>query len=253
MLDHDWLRTFASFGIVPQPDRWLPTGACVFIHHQEVIWCVTAAHVLDGAPGQSFGCMVTINGSSIVLKLTESYRQMPGVGWIFDRASDLAAGPMPMPAGIDIRALGFEQCLDQKDLIPSMPCLTAGQPYGLPGVDMSKPTPLILDGVIAGIDPTHRLVFVSVPTFPGNSGGPIIAHRSPWTRGGAMHVGAPTVFLAGIVTQTVLVENNQPQKAAIPSLHLGRGATMDAVKELLTGPSGARMLSAIRAHEAKAT
>lgn len=252
MLDQDWLKTFASFGIVSQPNRWLPTGACVFIIHHDVIWCVTAAHVLDDAPGQSFGCIVTINGSPVVLKLTESYRQMPGVGWIFDRASDLAAGPMPMPAGIDIRALTFERCLEQKDLIPSMPCLTAGQPYGLPGVDPSTPTPLILDGVIAGLDPAHRLVFVSVPTFPGNSGGPIIAYRSPWTTGGAMHVGVPTVFLAGIVTKTVIVENNQPQKSAVPSLHLGRGATVDAVKSLLTGPEGVRMLQAVREHDSKA-
>lgn len=246
MLDQDWLKTFAPFGLVPQPNRWQPTGACVFISHEEVIWCVTAAHVLTSAAGQSFGCMVTINGKPIVLQLTESYKQMPGIGWIFDHSSDLAAGPMPMPAGIDIRSIGFDRCLEQKDLIPSMRCLTAGQPYGLPGVDPNSPTPLILDGVIAGLDAAQRRVFVSVPTFPGNSGGPIIAFRTPWNTGGGMTVGLPTVFLAGVVTRTVVIPNSQPDKSVIPPLHLGMGATIDAVKALLTSADAVRMLGEIR-------
>lgn len=117
--------------------------------------------------------------------MTEIYAKTPGIGWNIDRDSDLAAGPMPMPPGIDIRSISFDRCLEQKDLLPSMPCLTAGQPYGLPGVDPTRPTPLILDGIIAGLDPAQRRIFVSVPTFPGNSGGPIIAYRTPWNTAGA--------------------------------------------------------------------
>jgi len=246
MLDQDWLKTFAPFGIIPQPGLWQPTGACVFISYEDVIWCVTAAHVLNTAAGKPVGCMATLNGQQTIIGLTDIYKQQPGIGWIIDRESDLAAGPMPIAPGIDIRAIGFDRCLEQKDLIPSMPCLTAGQPYGLPGVDPAKPTPLILDGVIAGIAADQRHVYISVPTFPGNSGGPIIAYRTPWNPAGGVNVGTPTVFLAGIVTQTVMLANTQPDKGLIPPLHLGRGATFDSVKLLLTGDEARRMLKIIQ-------
>ncbi len=35
MLDQDWLKTFAPFGIIPEHNRWQPTGACVFIAYEE--------------------------------------------------------------------------------------------------------------------------------------------------------------------------------------------------------------------------
>jgi hypothetical protein len=108
---------------------------------------------------------------------------------------------------------------------------------------------LILDGIIAGLEPEQRRVFVSVPTFPGNSGGPIIAYRAPWNTAGGMKVGLPTVFLAGIVTQTIVVPGNQPEKNPIPPLHLGSGASFDAVKQLLTGEEAKRMLDIIRQHK----
>lgn len=246
MLDQDWLKTFAPFGIIPEPNKWQPTGACVFIGHEDVVWCVTAAHVLSSAAGKSVGCMATLNGQQTIIELSDIYKKTPGIGWVIDRGSDLAAGPMPMPPGIDIRSVGFDRCLNQKDLIPSMPCLTAGQPYGLPGVDPSKPTPLILDGVIAGVALDQRRVFISVPTFPGNSGGPIIAYRTPWNTAGGMNVGIPTVFLAGIVTQTVVIQNTQPDKSPIPPLHLGFGSTIDAVKQLLMSDDAKRILGVIR-------
>ncbi len=246
MLDQDWLKTFAPFGIIPEQNRWQPTGACVFISYEDVVWCVTAAHVLTTAASKPVGCMVTMNGQQTILGLTEIYAKTPGIGWNIDRDSDLAAGPMPIPPGIDIRTIGFDRCLEQKDLLPSMPCLTAGQPYGLPGVDPTKPTPLILDGIIAGLEPAQRRVFVSVPTFPGNSGGPIIAYRTPWNTAGGMNVGIPTVFLAGIITQTIVLSGNQADKSPIPPLHLGSGASIDAVKQLLMGEGAKRMLGVIR-------
>ena len=51
-----------------------------------------------------------------ILGLTEIYAKTPGIGWNIDRDSDLAAGPMPMPPGIDIRSISFDRCLEQKDL-----------------------------------------------------------------------------------------------------------------------------------------
>lgn len=252
MLDRDWLKTFAAFGFIPEANRWLPTGACVFVGHEDVVWCVTAAHVLTQAAEKSVGAIVSINGQQTIVDLTAIYKATPGVGWIIDTNSDVAAGPMPMPPGIDIRSIGFDRMLEQDDLLPSMSCLTGGQPYGLPGVDPDKPTPLILDGVIAGVDLARSRVFVSVPTFPGSSGGPIIAYRTPWDPSGSMVVGSPTVFLAGIVTETIVVPNNQPDQPHVPPLHLGCGATTNSVKKLLTSEATMQMLGAIRSQEQRA-
>jgi hypothetical protein len=246
MLDQDWLKTFAPFGLMPQQNQWQPTGACVFVEHQGVIWCITAAHVLSGAAGNSVGCCVTVNGQQTIMGLTDIYRSTPGVDWVIDATADVAAGPMPTPSGIDIRSIGFDRCLEQKDVIPSMPCLTAGQPYGIPGVSANKATPLILNGVIAGIDALSHRIFISVPTFPGNSGGPIIAYRSPSNPHGGLQVGIPTVFLAGIVTETVIIPNNQPDKKGRPPLHLGSGASFDAVKTLLTGERASQVVAAVK-------
>jgi hypothetical protein len=247
MLDQDWLKTFAPIGNIPQPGQWQPTGACVFVEHGGVVWCVTAAHVLRASKETSIGCLVSINDQLTLIALTDIYRTTHGIGWISDLRSDLSAGPMPMQPGTQIRSIGFDRCLEQKELVPSMECLTAGQPYGLPGVDANKPTPLILNGIIAGIDPILRRVFISAPTFPGNSGGPIMVYRSPWNPSGGMNVGIPTVFLAGIVTEAIVVPNNQPDKPGIPPLHLGSGSSIDAVKSLLTGVEATRMMSVIKA------
>lgn len=252
MLDRDWLKTFAAFGFISEPNRWQPTGACVFVAHEDVVWCVTAAHVLGHAAEKSVGAMVNINGEQTVLDLTAIYEATPGVGWVIDEINDVAAGPVPMPPGIDIRSIDFDRMLDQTDLLPSMPCLTGGQPYGLPGVDPDKPTPLILDGVIAGVDLARSRVFVSVPTFPGSSGGPIIAYRTPWDPSGSMVVGAPTVFLAGLVTETIVIPNNQPDQPHVPPLHLGCGTTTNSVKKLLTSELAVKMLAAIRGQEERA-
>jgi len=247
MLDQNWLRTFAPFGVVPQSSQWQPTGACVFIGLGKMIWCVTAGHVVRGAGALHVGCIVSIGGNQTVVLLSDIYRERPGLRWIYNDQSDLAAGPMPMPAGIEIRSIGFENFLDQKDLLPSMTCFTAGQPYGIPGVSPDKATPLILDGIIAGVDLPNKRLFISVPTFPGNSGGPIIVYRNPVNAAGGMTVGRPTLFLAGIVTETVMVPNNQPDKKHIPALHLGAGATVDAIRELLTSLEAQEVTKAIEA------
>ncbi|MBN1959407.1 MAG: hypothetical protein JW841_00550 [Deltaproteobacteria bacterium] len=253
MLDQDWLKAFAAFGSIQHPNLWLPMGACVFISYEEIVWCVTAAHILNDAKDKSVGCLVEVSGQQTILNLTEIQSKTPNIRWIIDQASDLAACPMPLPNGINIRSVGFDRCLEQKDLLPSMPCLTAGQPYGLPGVDRTKPTPLILDGVIAGIDAENGRVFVSVPTFPGNSGGPIIAYRMPWSTGGGMNVGRQIVFLAGVITRTILLKNEQDDKNHrsdknfMPPLHLGMGATVDNIKKLLTSDNALQILQTIKA------
>lgn len=242
MLDAQWLKTFAPFGVIHGPKQWQPTGACVFVESMGFIWCVTAAHAVTTAE-QSVGCLVEIADQPTVIDLTEVLRQQ-GLGWAIQTPNDIAAAPMPLPSGINIRAVGEDLFLVASDIKASMPCLTAGMPYGLPGVAPDKPTPLVLDGVIAGVDAASDRLFISVPTFPGNSGGPVIVCRVPWNPAGGMTVGNPVVLLAGIVIESVLVASNDPA-SAVPPLHLGCGVTMNAVKALLASEDARRMAGMI--------
>ena len=85
---------------------------------------------------------------------------------------------MPSSPDFCIKAVTAEKCLRMTELVPSMPCFTVGCPYGLHGLNPQEATPLVLDGVISGVDPVSRKVYTSAPTFPGNSGGPLIALRT---------------------------------------------------------------------------
>lgn len=147
-----------------------------------------------------------------------------------DQVNDLAAAPMPSSRDYDIKAVAQENCLRLPELVPSMPCFTVGCPYGLYGVNPRKATPLVLDGVISGVDPDNRKVFTSAPTFPGNSGGPLVVVRVPFDPTGRMTVGVPTVFFAGVMLETRLIPD---QNDRVPPLHLGIAAPADAVLDLL--------------------
>ena len=113
-----------------------------------------------------------------------------------------------------------------------MPSFTVGCPYGIHGVDPQQATPLVLDGVISGVDTASRKIYTSAPTFPGNSGGPLIAFRSPLLPMGGMEVGRYILGFAGIMLETRLLPATDPV-SRIPPLHLGVAAPADAVLALL--------------------
>jgi S1-C subfamily serine protease len=138
-----------------------------------------------------------------------------------------------MSREIEIKSIPVQLCLPFKDLLPSMPCFTIGCPYGLHGVDKQRSTPLVLDGVISGVDPEAKRIYTSTPTFPGNSGGPLIAVRGSVSNDGRqMIIGRSPVLLAGIMLETRLVFSPDPA-VQTPPLHLGFAVPMDAVISLL--------------------
>jgi hypothetical protein len=158
-----------------------------------------------------------------------------GTSWVRDDANDLAVALMPYSNDFGLKAIGTEHCLTLAELLPSMPCYTIGCPYGIRGVDAKSHIPLVLDGVISGVDKASRRIYTSSPTFPGNSGGPLIAIRTPFNPGGAIVVGRPTVLLAGIALETAVVGPPTP-RPGMPPLHLGIAVSIDAVTELLQSP-----------------
>jgi len=194
---------------------------------------VTARHVVKKVGHTSLSVLVTRSSGEgvIVVKVGEALTAN-GLAWVEDEANDLAAAPMPTSPDFSIKAITPQNCLSMTDLVPSMGCLTVGCPYGLHGLDPQKATPLVLDGVISGIDPANRKIYTSAPTFPGNSGGPLIALR---------HRFATTVSFAGIMLQTVLLPrdpgNNFP--VSFPSLNSGYAPLAD-VKSISSAISAYR-------------
>jgi hypothetical protein len=233
MLSTEWLSAFAPVGGLKEDNLWAAFGACVFFHKPPLLWVVTAQHVLKKVGPSALTVLVTrSSGEGVIVVPVGEILQTHGFSWAEDAVNDLAAAPMPASPDFGIKAVSPENCLPLADLLPSMPCFTLGCPYGFHGVNPQRATPLVLDGVISGVDPASRKIYTSAPTFPGNSGGALIAHRSPFTPEGGGVIGRPTILFAGIMLETKLVSSPDPANR-IPPLHLGIAAPADAVLALL--------------------
>jgi hypothetical protein len=233
MLSAEWLSAFAPVGALRDENLWAAFGACVFFHKPPILWMVTANHVVETVGRQGLTVLVSrSSGDGVIVVHVGKILTEHGLSWVQDETNDLAAAIMPVSPDFGIKAVTPDNCLPLTELVPSMPCFTLGCPYGLPGVNPQRATPLVLDGVISGVDPASRKVYTSAPTFPGNSGGPLITIRSPFNPAGGMIVGRPTVLFAGIMLETKLLHAPDPT-SRIPPLHLGVASPADAVLSLL--------------------
>jgi hypothetical protein len=247
MLSKEWLATVAPVGTVMGSDRWAAFGAGVFIHKPPLVWLVTAGHVIDKVGEQRVSVLITRSGGGLGVVEVAAILTSHDLSWVRDPANDLAAAPMPVPDQFDIKAVPLGYCLPMAELVPSMHCFTIGCPYGLRGVDAQRATPLVLDGVISGIDTTSGRIYASARTFPGNSGGPLIAFRSPSTPDGSLMVGMPTILLAGVMLETALLASPDPNDP-IPPLHMGVAAPVDAVLRLLDSEPARAIQSRLAPH-----
>jgi S1-C subfamily serine protease len=244
MLSTAWLSAFAPVGGLQASNQWAAFGAGVFFHRPPLLWLVTANHVVDKVGPQEVSVLVTgLSGNLVVVEVGKILAGQ-GLLWVRDQANDLAASPVPSSPEFGIKAVAAENCLPFAELVPSMPCFTIGCPYGLRGVDPGRATPLILDGVIAAVDQVNRRIYTSAPTFPGNSGGPLIAIRSPFTPGGTVVGGRPTVLLAGIMLQSALVPSPEPGDPT-PPLHLGVAVPADVILDLLNSDQAKALVGRI--------
>jgi len=232
MLTDEWLSVFAPVGVLKQPDAWQPLGAGVLFHTGSCLWLLTADHVIRDASGEHVAVLVNHHKDGmVVVDLTEVHQQHD-VQWVRNPSLDVAASLMPSSPDWNIKAATEDFCISLKQILPSMPCYTVGCPYGVATLDQKRATPLVLDGVVSGVNPDSRLIYISAPTFPGNSGGPVLVIRVPYDPGGSLVVGRPTVLLAGLVREMALVQANGSSHAA-PALHLGIGVSIEVALELL--------------------
>ncbi len=239
MLSTEWLDAFAPVGVLQADNNWAAGGACVFFRKPTLLWMVTARHVVEKVGRQALAVLVN-RSSGEGVNVVELGRILADhqLAWLEDADHDLAAAPMPYLTDYGIRALTPKQCLPLTELVPSMPSFTVGCPYGLYRVNPRRATPLVLDGVISGVDPVSRRIYTTAPTFPGNSGGPLIVHLNqfgPPPRDISAYPNGypdPNPRLAGIMLETALLPANE-LAGRIPPLHLGVAAPADAVLALL--------------------
>ena len=245
MLSREWLSAFVPIGILRDGNAWMPAGAGVLLHDPPFIWLVTANHVVATKSSGDFAVFVTHRHEQqrVLINLTNGHRSF-GIGWLRNARDDVAACLMPADPSWDIKAVGRELCANFDDLVPSMQCYTVGCPYGLAGVDPQRAVPLVLDGIVAGLDRRERLIYISTPTFPGNSGGPIVIVRPPYNADGNLVVGMPTVFLAGIVREQLIVRGD---KDDAPLLHLGLGIPIAAGLRLIHSDEAKQQAAQCRA------
>lgn len=233
MLSNDWLKAFYPIGHVERGERWSAVGAGVLFSHRRVLWIVTANHVVEEAGSSTSLLLGHASEQVTVLELGAAQKEH-GLGWIRDSPRDLAEALMPRFPEMDIKAVSQKLCLPLSGVVPSMSSFTVGCPYGVRGFDPTRATPLVLDGVISGTNPKEGLIYTSAPTFPGNSGGPLIGSRSPRTK----------ILLAGIVLVTAMVP--PPDDASYdPPLRLGIARSIDTVLELLDSGDATKMLARI--------
>jgi hypothetical protein len=250
MLPNEWLAAFAPIGTTQTTNRWTAVGACVFIHKHPLVWTVTAAHVIDKIGPSAVSILVTPTPGQV--NIVEIGRVISGIGvsWVRDHANDIAAAPTPSPDKLGLKAIPTEFLLRLTDVIPSMPCFTVGCPYGLHGVDPLSSTPLVLDGVISGVNSVGKRIYTSAPTFRGNSGGPLLVFRSPINPAGGLKVSRrPTTVLGGIMLETSFVFSPDASDRT-PPLHLGVAAPMDAVIDLLDSEAAKTIVAKVSTMQA---
>lgn len=252
MLSPDFLNTAVPLGLLNPDGSFRPLGSGVLLERHGLSWLVTARHVKDAAESEAKSDTpfvlvgTTKSGDQFPMHLRQTATEHE-LEWVQTKEKeDLAAIPIPLSPEWVHRTIPDSLCITGDGIIPSMPCYTIGMPYGFASPDPGRITPLVLDGVISGIDKADGLLYISAPTFKGNSGGPAFVYRSPFNAAGGLTVGQPTVLLAGLVIQQMLVGGAVAatgQGVASPPLHLGVVRSAERILALLDGAAAKKMVS----------
>lgn len=236
MLDKYWLSTCAPLGVFDSTTQvWKALGAGVFVYDDPFIWYITAYHLIKDKGNLPIHVLVNHAKANRYLVDIDSLHNQHKIDWLIDNKNDLAATLFPVDPSFVIKAISSSSFMSSKEMIPSMKCYSVGCPYSLAGFDMEKVNPCVLDGIVSGIDTKQLRVYVTVPTFPGNSGGPLFVWKDPIQPNG-VNLGSSVLYLGGIISEYILVGNGTTEKTSqmdLPPLHLGVVISSEAILDLL--------------------
>lgn len=247
MITNEWLKAIVPIGILSENNSWTPSGAGTMILVDDYVWIVTAGHVIKEDTSNKICVLINHKTKGVeIVPLSEIYSvRSRKIDWIYDDSADIAIGPMPVLPEWELKAITKNYFKDISEVSPSMECLTVGCPYGIRGVDPNHSTPLVLGGIIAGVNADERKMYIQAPIFPGNSGGPIIVKIPPYSSG-SLKIGVPTTYLAGIVTGYTITNNPHPRDGSnLPPLHLGVGISITKAIDLVKSDMGKNILNNI--------
>lgn len=241
MLNAEWLSCFAAVGVVEADEaklaRWRPTGAGVFVSAHGVTWLVTADHVIPAEPAPRVAVRVDILGRSTLVRVWEAHNKVFGLGWVRDPGRDLAACVLPEPRGVRLKTVSPSLWAPLDLELTTLRCLTGGFGLGVPGLDPTHT--LVFDGIVAGVDRPARRIYLTAPTYPGNSGGPLFVERPPSDPASSATFGSATILLAGVVQSSTHIDVPVHERP----LSLGLAAHIQQVSELLDGPKNSALSS----------
>lgn len=210
MVTRDWLRTVVPLGEY-QGARWVPRGAGVVMSHKGTVWLVTSGRAVTA--GRELVAIVEGEGGRAGEVPFGGTRGSSG--WFVNTALDVAVHQFPQARETVVRILTEKDCASLTDTQPGTAAYTLGCPYGLAGMDPSRPAVLALSGIVSGVNPHDATVFTTAGSFHGNSGGPLLVRRE----------GGDLAF-AGLVVGVAAIRG--PEEGA-PPVHLGVARSADAI------------------------
>lgn len=176
---------------------------------------VTAAHVLRDIKGDEAVLFLRIRRGEDFLKLhhTVKVRHEGKARWTEHPDADVAVMYVSVPSEVDIQAiplsfLATDQALKKYEIHPGDALSCLGFPYGAEANEAGFP--VLRSGEIASypLTPTAKIktFLFDFRVFGGNSGGPVYFVGSNRTYGGGTMLGETIQFLAGLVSQEKILE-----------------------------------------------
>jgi hypothetical protein len=172
--DLRWLKSVVSIEhVIPEkPAKPIGTGFLVSSLRDHIV-LVTAKHVILDDSGKVHGQLAyRLNekaGSSSLVRDEELKARSLGA-WFLSKDADLACRFVVRRETSDVLMIPSDVFLSQDHVHPGAPAAILGFPLGLRSEDYAQP--IIRRAMVASSSPDRLLI--DGPSFPGNSGGPVI-------------------------------------------------------------------------------
>lgn len=153
--------------------------------------------------------------------------------WVFDEENNIAATLFPADPNFELKAIGFENFLPSKDMLPAMNCYSVSYPYFLAELNAEKVNPCVLGGIVSRIDESSK-IYVTTPIFPDNCGSPLFIWKSPFNSSNSIVLGNPSIYFGGIMTKTILTQTNDDKNSTPQPINLGVMSSSELIQKLLS-------------------